>query len=64
MQGWDSNQVVFIVGIKVEEGVADLLDMDSAGEGGFLGVVALKSDAMLIIPDRVGCDRWMMADLF
>lgn len=26
----------------MQQGVADLFDMDGAGEGGFLGVVALK----------------------
>ena len=37
----ERDEVVFVVGIEVEESMADLLDVNCAGEGGFLGVVSL-----------------------
>ena len=42
VEGWERDEVVFVIGIEVEDGMADLLDVDGPGEGGFLGVVALK----------------------
>ena len=41
MEGWESDEVGFVVGGYGEEGVADLFDVDCSGEGGFLGVIAL-----------------------
>ena len=42
MQGGEGDEVVFVVGVDVEEGVADLFHVDGAREGGLLGVVALE----------------------
>lgn len=41
MEGGESDEVGFVVGGDGEERVTDLFDVDCAGEGGFLGVVAL-----------------------
>ena len=41
MEGGEGDEVGFVVGGYGEEGVPDLFDVDCAGEGGFLGVVAL-----------------------
>jgi len=37
-----------------QDGVADLLDVDRLGEGGFLGVIALEVDAGLFVGDAIG----------
>lgn len=41
MEGGKGDEVGFVVFLEVEEGAAELLDVDAAGEGGFLGVVAV-----------------------
>lgn len=41
MEGGERDEVSLVVGGDSEESVADLLDMNCAGEGCFLGVVAL-----------------------
>ena len=41
VEGWEGDEVGFVVGGYGEEGVADLFDVDCSGEGGFLGVIAL-----------------------
>lgn len=42
MEGRQGNKVGFVKGLEVEEAVPDLLNVDCAGKGGFLGVVALQ----------------------
>ena len=37
----ERDEVVFVIGVEVEEGMADLLDVNCAGEGGLLGIVSL-----------------------
>ena len=81
MESGEGDEVGFVVGWDGEEGVADLFDVDCAGERGFLGVVALELDrerksarveasgvlyvtyldAMLVVPDAIGCHWWVMA---
>ena len=83
MESGEGYQVVFVIGIDVQEGVTDLFDVDRAGEGGLLGIVALElsrrlalmiskrvylqglelaySDAVPIVPNAVGSNRWVMA---
>ena len=41
MQRREGDEIVFIVLFEMVESVTDLADMDGAGEGGFLGVIAL-----------------------
>jgi hypothetical protein len=41
VQGWDGDEVVFVVSIQMKEGVAYLFDLDCARKGGFLSVVTL-----------------------
>lgn len=42
MEGWEGDEVGFVMGFESVESMADLLDMDCAGKGCFLGIVALK----------------------
>ena len=44
--------------------MADLLDVygEGFGDGGFLSIVALESDAVLVVPDAVCGDWRVMAD--
>ena len=42
MEGWQGDEVGFVVGFERVEGVTDLFDVDRAGKGCFLGIVALK----------------------
>ena len=58
----EGDQVGFVV-VRREciEGVTDLFDLYRAAKGGFLRVVALELDAMLVIPDTVGCRRRVVA---
>lgn len=51
MQGGQSDEVVFVIGVEVEDGVADLLDVDGAAERGLLGVVARQTNALGFVPD-------------
>lgn len=41
--------------------MADLLDIDCAGEGCLLRIVTLEIDAMLLIGNMICGNRWMMA---
>ena len=41
VEGWEGDEVGFVVGGYGEEGVADLFDVDCSGKGGFLGVITL-----------------------
>ena len=59
MEGRDCNKVVFVVLLKVEESMTYLFDVDSAGEGGFLGVVALKLKRAMIVSALTGIGRKM-----
>jgi hypothetical protein len=49
--------------VEGQQRVPNLLDMDSSAETRFLTVVALESNAMLLIVDAVGRNRRMMTDL-
>ena len=40
LDGGEGDEVVFVVFVEVHDGVADLLDVDAAVEGNFLGGVA------------------------
>ncbi len=42
MESWKGDEVGFVVGFESIESVTDLLDVNCAGEGCFLRVVALK----------------------
>lgn len=42
MESWDGDEVGFVVFWNSEEGMTDLFDVDCAGEGGFLGIVAFE----------------------
>lgn len=59
VQGGEGDEVGFLLaflgGGDGQDGVADLLDVDCAGEGGLLGVVALEVDAGWEVCDGVGC---------
>lgn len=59
MEGGEGDEVGFVVGGYGEEGVADLFDLDGAGEGGFLGVVALelREGTLLMRWGFVGSER-------
>jgi len=57
----EGNEVGFIVFLQCKDGTAKLLDIDTAGEGGFLGVVAVEADAMLFVGNAVRCDRRVVA---
>lgn len=63
MEAREGDEVVFVVGVKVEDGVADLADVDGAAERGFLRVVAGEVHAVRGVADVVGCDRRVMRDL-
>ena len=63
VEGWERDEVVFVVVVDVQDGVADLADVDCCAEGGFLRVVALQSHAVFVVPDAVGGDRWVVAHL-
>lgn len=42
MESWESDEVGFVVGLESVDGVTNLFDLDGAGEGSFLRIVALK----------------------
>ena len=42
MQGWEGDEVGFVVRFEVVDGVTDLFDVDCAGEGCFLSIIALE----------------------
>ena len=42
MEGWEGNEVGLVERFESVEGVTDLFDVDCAGKGCFLGIVALK----------------------
>ena len=42
MEGWEGDEVGFVQRLESIEGMADLFDMDCAGKGCFLGIVALQ----------------------
>ena len=42
MKSWEGDEVSFVEGFESKEGVTDLFDVDCAGKGRFLGIVALK----------------------
>lgn len=42
--------------------MANLLHVDRSREGGFLRIVALEVNTMLLVRDLVCCDRWVMAE--
>ena len=42
MERWEGDEVGFVEGFESEEGVTDLFDVDCAGKGRFLGIIALK----------------------
>lgn len=49
MEGGEGDEVGFVIASgDSEEGVADLFDVDCAGEGGFLSVVALELGGVLV----------------
>lgn len=47
MQGWEGDEVVFVISVDVQQCVADLLDVDGATERGLLSVVAFEAYAVL-----------------
>lgn len=59
VQGREGNEVVLVVFVDVEDGVTDLLDVDSSAERGLLSVVSLETDTVLLVPDAV-CGDWGM----
>ena len=42
MEGWEGDEVCFVVGFERVEGVTDLLDVYRTGKRRLLGIVALK----------------------
>ena len=42
MESWEGDEVGFVVGLESVDGMTDLFDLDCAGEGCFLRIVALK----------------------
>ena len=56
----DEISLVF-VGWKRIESMANLFDMDCPAERSLLGIVALELDAVLVVPDTIGCGRRMVA---
>jgi len=61
VQGGEGDEVGFVVLLECEEGVAELFDVNAAGERGFLGVVALEADAVLLVGYTVRCDGRVVA---
>lgn len=59
MEGREGDEVGFrfvggVRGCEREEGMADLFDVDGTGEGGFLGIVALKLRRKMSDKEAVG----------
>ena len=67
MQGWEGDEVGFVVGFEAVDGVTDLFDVNCAGKGCFLSIVALELEQRTlvwlglhgknVIPERHVC-RW------
>lgn len=57
----ESDKVVLVELIDVQDGVTNLLDVDGSTERGLLGVVSLEADTVLLVPDAVCGDRWVVA---
>lgn len=54
---------MFVEFLEVEQGVADLADVDGAAETGFLRVVAFELHAFLVVPDGVCSYGRVVGDL-
>ena len=48
MEGREGDEVGFVEGFEGVDGVTDLFDVDCAGKGGFLGIVALKLQKAIV----------------
>ena len=58
MERREGDKVGFVEGFESEEGVTDLFDVDCAGKGRFLGIVALKLEKAYVSVFRsVGYER-------
>jgi hypothetical protein len=57
VESGESDQVVLVVLVDVENGVTNLLDVDGSTERGLLSVVTLETDTVLLVPDAV-CGDW------
>ena len=65
MEGWEGDEVGFVVGFESVDGMTDLFDVDCAGKGCFLGIVTLKLQQAIVsgfgyvgrkgIPERHAC---------
>ncbi len=56
-------QVVLVVFVDVEDGVAFPFDVNCGREVGFGRNMALKSNSVFVVPDIAGCHWGMMASL-
>ena len=63
MERGESDKVVLVVLVDVENGVTNLLDVDGSTERGLLSVVTLETDTVLLVPDAVCGDWGVMARL-
>jgi hypothetical protein len=63
VQAGQSNEVVLIVGVQVQDGVADLAHVDSARERRLLSIVTLQAHAVLLVPDAVCGDGRVVRNL-
>jgi hypothetical protein len=59
----EGDEVVFVVLVDVENGVTNLLDVDSSTERGLLSVVTLETNTVLLVPDAVSGNRGVVARL-
>lgn len=62
MKVWEGDEVGLAEGWELVYGMADLADVDGAGERCLLCVVAVEVNTMGLVADRVCGDRRMMAE--
>ena len=48
MECWEGDEVGFIVGFESVDGMTDLFNVDCAGKGCLLGIVALKLQQAIV----------------
>ena len=63
MKAGKCDKVVLVVCVEVQDGMADLANVDRARERGLLCVVTLQTDSVLLVPDAVCGHGRVMRDL-
>ena len=63
MQRRESNDVVLVVRINMQDRMANLPDVNRAAKGGLLCIITLQPHAVLAVPYTVRCNRRVVRDL-